>query len=204
MMTNRKNRDTPVIIQLISPITFRIISWCSGTWLCHTQIIAALICTMITNTARKATQPLPPSNAAATTRSSNETSHQESSYEGGNKVDRHQVFGDRHTSPCLFSYHCEHLLASFAGRVPYCRANCNCSDLRGSADHSAYRGGTTEHGNFHFRRQPFPSPQTRTVTGNRISMVIFRSMIMLPDSMKQEGAMGHGRIASRIVLGSFR
>ena len=40
--------------------------------------------------------------------------------------------------------------------------------------------------------------------GNRVLMVIFRIMLMLPDSIKLERATDHGGITSRIDPGSFR
>ena len=40
--------------------------------------------------------------------------------------------------------------------------------------------------------------------GNRVLMIIFRIMLMLPDSIKRERATDHGRIASCIGTGSFR
>ena len=43
-----------------------------------------------------------------------------------------------------------------------------------------------------------------TPQGNRVLMIIFRIMLMLPDSIKRERATDHGRIASCIGTGSFR
>ncbi len=40
--------------------------------------------------------------------------------------------------------------------------------------------------------------------GNRVLMIIFRIMLMLPDSIKLERATDHGGITSRIDPGSFR
>ena len=40
--------------------------------------------------------------------------------------------------------------------------------------------------------------------GNRVLMIIFRIMLMLPDSIKRERATDHGGITSRIDPGSFR
>ena len=77
-----------------------------------------------------------------------------------------------------------------------------CGDLR------AIRPLAERQSSREFALQVAPIPSNvnsyAATQGNRVLMIIFRIMLMLPDSIKRERATDHGRIASCIGTGSFR